>query len=397
MKIKNVDQFLENASILAIGFAQGVIYPALCLAASAAIIGGGLLLCTVEKVGVAELNTRPSFESSGKGLLSFSGKVAQMGEFDAPGMSLTTYVKLIKEWQAMLPTSTTPRGFSFIDNDLRISKEHDVCVVSSRQHGDKVHGFYDFSATPYIAEKDKLDFFVQSHETSHCGFHIDAHADEGDESLRFHYLRSVQEVAADLGAILDYMRLTGTNDFYTDLVKPFRISTIEDLSHTTSAALDVILEDVNPESLKSAQPADIPILVNHLMAKHMHFDDVGYDIFKDGDHVDDHIAEVINDKPAALALIKEMSGRIEILREKLNDEQAVELRQKIKQTLVSQVDAYEGIVPDDLRDKVIENQNDLFLRLDLHEMELGYSEPRTAKINENLTGRGLFDYYVNSR
>jgi len=397
MKIKNVDQFLENASIFAIGFAKGIIHLTLCLAASAAILGSGLLLCTVEKVGVADLNARPLFESSGQGIHSFSGKVAKMGEFDAPGTSLATYVKLMKEWSAMLPISSNPRGFSFIDNDLRISDEHDVCVVSSRQHGDKVHGFYDFSSKPYITEKDKLDFYVQSHETAHCGFHLDARPNKDNESLRFHYLKSVQEIAADLGAILDYMRLTGTNDFYNDLVKPFRISDIEDLSHTTSAALDVILEDVNPESLKSAKPADIPFLVNHLMAKHMLFEDVGYDIFQDGDTVDDHLIEKISEKPAALELLREMSGRVEIMRDKLNDEEAVKLRHKIKQTLVAQVDAYEGIPPDAIRDQVIESQNDLFLRLELHEMELGYTEPRTAKINENLTGRGLFDYYANSK
>lgn len=398
MKIKNIDSFLENAKILVISFAKGVFYPAAYLGAAAAVLGAGLLLTTVETISLADLNSRPSFQSEGQGIKSFSGKIARMGEFDTPTSSIITYGKLVGEWQALLPISSSPRGFSFIDNEMRISKDHDVCMVSSRQHGDQKMGFYDFSSAPYIAEKDKLDFYIQSHEGTHCGFHIDVGSiHEDDKSLRAYYLESVQETAADLGAILDYMRLTGKADLYSDVVKPFRIAHIEDLGHTTTAALEIILKDVNPESLKSASPADIPHLVNHLMAKHMLFPEVGYDVFNDSDMIDDELLEKISEQPAAIALIKEMSGRVELMRGKLQDEHAIELRQQIKQTLIAQVNAYEGLVPDELLNQTIENQNDLFLKFELHEMETGYFEPRTAKTNEGLTGRGLLDFYVNSR
>ena len=398
MKIKNVEVFLENAKVLAISFTKGVFYPAAFLGATAAVLGASLLLTTVETIGVADLNARPSFQSSGEGIRSFSGKIAKMGEFDTPATSIMTYGKLMKEWPAMLPLSSSPRGFSFIDNELRISKDHDVCMVSSRQHGDQIMGFYEFSSAPYIAEKDKFDFYIQSHETAHCGFHLNIDdIDDEDKTLRAYYIESIHETAADLGAILDSMRLTGSADFYQDVVKPFRIAEIDDFGHTTANALEIILIDVNPESLKSAEPADIPHLVNHLMTKHFRFTDVGYDIFSKGDVIDEERMKEIGEKPAALALIKEMSGRLEIMRGNLDDEQAIELRQKIKQSLTAQVYAYEGLVPDELRDKVIENQNDLFLLLDLHEMDPGYIEGRAAKVNEHLTGRGLFDFYVNSR
>lgn len=397
MKIKNIDGFLGNARILTVSFAKGFFYPAASLGAAAAVLGTALLLTTVETISLADLNNRPSLQSSGEGIKSFSGKVARMGEFDAPTTSILTYAKLIGEWQALLPLSSTPRGFSFIDNGMRISNDHDVCMVSSRQHGDQKMGFYDFSSAPYLAEKDKFDFYIQSHETAHCGFHVNVdEIDEDDKSLRAYYLESVQETAADLGSILDYMRLAGSGDFYRDVIKPFRIAEIEDLGHTTASALAIILKEVNPESLSAANPADIPHLVNHLMAKHMTFPDVGYDVFSKSDLIDDELLEKISAKPAALAMIEEMSGRVEIMRSNLDDEHAIELRQQIKQTLVAQVKAYDGLVPDSLREQVIENQNDLFLRLDMHEIDVGYIETRATKTNEGLAGRGLFDFYVNS-
>ncbi len=397
MKIKNIDGFLGSARILTVSFAKGFFYPAATLGAAAAVLGTSLLLTNVETISPADLSNRPSFESSGEGIKRFSGKVARMGEFDAPATSMLTYTKLMGEWKALLPTSSAPRGFSFIDNSLRISNDHDVCMVSSRQHGDQKMGFYDFSSAPYLAEKDKFDFYIQSHETTHCGFRLNVdEIEKDDKSLRAFYLESVQETAADLGSILDYMRLAGSGDFYRDVIKPFRIAEIGDLGHTTSGALEIILKDVNPESLAAANPADIPNLVNYLMAKHMTFPVVDYDVFNGSDIINDEFLEKIKEKPAVLAMIEEMSGRVEIMRGNIGDEHAIEIRQKIKQTLVAQVKAYEGIVPDALHEQVIENQKDLFLLLDIHEIEVPYLDTRPAKTNEGLVGRGLFDFYVNS-
>jgi hypothetical protein len=370
---------------------------AVMLGIGAAVLGTALTLVNVETIHKADLNARPSFSSTGQGIQAFSGKVAKLGEYDAPFQSLMTYGKLLGEWQHLLPF-TSPRGFSFIDNDMRISSDHDVCMISSKQYAGKRTGFYNFPGATFLAEKDKFDFYIQSHETAHCGFHVIAeNMPEDKKNLRTLYVKSIQETAADLGAILDYMRLTGKDDLYLDAVKPFRAVAIEDLSHTTMAALDVILEDVNPASLKGAKPEDIPFLVNHLMSKHMYFDDMGYDLFHKTEVVDEAMRDKIHSKPAVLAMMKEMSGRVEIMRNNFNDEDAVLVRNQIKQVLVQQIDAYEDSVPDALLISTLENQNELFQKLDLHEMELDFSEPRTAKLNENITGRGIYDFYVNAR
>lgn len=396
MKINNVSQFLQDAKNFTIYAFKGAYHSAVIFGMGTALLGAALTLVNVETLSKADLGARPSFSSSGQGIKAFNGKVAKLGEYDAPFQSLMTYGKLLGEWQHLLPFAS-PRGFSFIDNNMRISSDHDVCMISSKQYAGKRTGFYDFPGATFIAEKDKFDFYIQSHETAHCGFHvITENMPEDNQNLRTFYVKSVQETAADLAAILDYMRLTGKDDLYRDTVKPFRAAMFKDLSHTTMAALDVILEDVNPESIKGAKPEDISFLVNHLMAKHMYFEDYGYDLFRETDDVDDLMREKIHSKPAVLAMMKEMSGRVEIMRNNFNDEDAVLVRNQIKQVLVQQMDAYVEYVPDALLLSTEENQNELFRKLELHEMELDFSEPRTAKIDENITGRGIYDFYVNA-
>lgn len=397
MKIKNADRFISDAKTFALFTFKGAYHTAVTLGIGAALLGTALTMVNVETIHKADLNARPSYSSSGQGIKAFNGKVAKLGEYDAPLQSLMTYGKLLGKWQHLLPF-TSPRGFSLIDNDMRISSDHDVCMISSKQYAGKRTGFYDFPGATFIAEKDKFDFYIQSHETAHCGFHVIAeNMPEDDQNLRTFYVESVQETAADLAAILDYMRLTGKDDLYRDAVKPFRAATLEDLSHTTMAALDVILEGVNPESIKGARPEDIPFLVNHLMAKHMFFEDYGYDLFQKTEIVDDAMRDKIHSKPAVLAMMKEMSGRVEIMRNNFNDEDAVMVRNQIKQVLVQQMDAYGDSVPEALLLSTLENQNELFQKLDLHEMELDFSEPRTAQLDENITGRGIYDFYVNAR
>jgi hypothetical protein len=119
---------------------------------------------------------------------------------------------------------------------------------------------------------------------------------------------SLKEVSADLGAVLDYMRQTGTNDLYTEFLRPFRVSALGVTNHKTAWALDVVLKDVDPVAIRRKDAAEIPALVEHLMEKHFMGPDGTY--FPDILPLDGSALSI--DKPAARGLYAEILADMQI-------------------------------------------------------------------------------------
>lgn len=147
-----------------------------------------------------------------------------------------------------------------------------VCVVQSKQTSElSSDGAYCLlnDAMPVYAKKDILDFAVKTHEAGHCYFRtFIGEKDETDPNLE--YKSVLMEVSGDLTSILDYARVTGTLDMFTELWRPFRLARVGDSVHQTAWALDVILQDksIDLDAMTRKGPEEIGPMVNYLMEKH---------------------------------------------------------------------------------------------------------------------------------
>lgn len=154
----------------------------------------------------------------------------------------------------------------------KLSLDFSVCVVQSKQTSElSVDGTYYLlnDAVPIYAKKDILDFAVKSHEGGHCYFRTYiGEQDETDPNLA--YKKALMEVSGDLTSILDYARLTGTLDMFTDFWRPFRLASVGDKAHQTAWALDVLLKDpsIDLDAITRKGPEEIGPMVNYLMEKH---------------------------------------------------------------------------------------------------------------------------------
>lgn len=156
----------------------------------------------------------------------------------------------------------------------KLPYDFSVCVVQSKQTGklSRDGTYYLLSdAMPIYAKKDILDFAVKTHEAGHCYFRTYiGDKDEADPDLE--YKSVLMEVSGDLAATLDYARVTGTLDMFTELWRPYRLASacVGDRVHQTAWALDVILKDksIDLDALTRKGPEEIGPMVNYLMEKH---------------------------------------------------------------------------------------------------------------------------------
>ncbi|WP_408602216.1 hypothetical protein [Pseudomonas sp. PLMAX] len=212
-----------------------------------------------------------------------------------------------------------------------------VCVVQSKQTGIKsLDGrYYLFTDDmPVFAKVDLVDFAIKSHEGGHCYFKT---FDSRDEVTTEHvdYKKALMEVAGDLASTLDYARLTGTLDLYTDFWRPYRLSNVDDRIHQTAWALDVLLKDksIDLDALTRKGPDEIGPMVTYLMEKN----------FADANGEYNPI-----DSPASLALSANLRAQRWVDDKSPTDTDLKEkLKSDIAQSMVDHREKWFAIAPDD--------------------------------------------------
>jgi hypothetical protein len=277
------------------------------------------------QVRISDLSQRPTISSTLGAGQSRQLKIAEFGEVADIEMAMQVYqeVEQIRQAKAKYPNRFLTGQATLIDQG-KFSADFDVCLVNHLQNdlrSDDGQYYLFVDDSPVLYNKRYVDFFTKSHEVEHCFFMVkfpekykpmeqfeQTHVKGGSYARYNNYVLSFKEVAGDLGAILDYMRQTGTNDLYTEFLRPFRVSALGVSNHKTAWALDVVLKDVDMASIQRKEAAEIPALVEHLMEKHFMGPDGTY--FPNALPLDG--APLSIDKPAARALYAEVLADMQI-------------------------------------------------------------------------------------
>ncbi|WP_274644654.1 hypothetical protein [Pseudomonas serbica] len=330
------------------------------LAATTAAIGvmamaglwGANLVQKAENVAYVDLSARPTIETSiGSGKFE-KHKIVNYGEFDSTQL-LHHYMnvesaKSMKESFDSLSQSNRS-GFS-TQVDKGILSDEAVCLVQHKPIADvSVDGnFYEFhDDDPTITDKKYADFMVKSHEAGHCFFfpEIDDKDEVKDQALhnqsssRGRYNYSLVEVAADLTAVVDYMRLNGNADIYNDYIRPRRLVAIKDSWHRTAMALDIVISQIDPVAMQNKTPKEVPDVVRFLMEKNF--------MAKDGSYnpgVLSGSGRIGLEQPAAKALWHDVLGSIHFGFER-ESEYTIKLGEEITNTFSEHVAKYQGVAP----------------------------------------------------
>lgn len=240
---------------------------------------------------------------------------AKIGRFDYP--------------LSQIGGKSTKTTIESISPDLR------VCVVQSRQTANLSEdaSYYLLSNDmPIFAKKDILDFAIKSHEGGHCFFNANS-KDEDQNDLQANYRKNLNEISGDLVSILDYARVTGTLDMYTDFWRPYRLSNIWDDEHQTAWALDVVLKDIDPAAIARKGPEEIGPMVNYLMQKHFADPKGEFRI------IQTPASQALVENLKAQQLMWKDSGEVSELKDKLKSD--------VAQTLVNHRAQWAAIAPDD--------------------------------------------------
>lgn len=393
MKIKNLLSFVNKAN-------EGI--ERLCHKKSVQLL---VVACTVSALPLGwaydhwnrmeggrldSLEQRLAVSFKAEGLKDFDGRIFRYGEYDNLLGALMTYgytAALLGKPQLTLRNSVI-RGFAAVDlkDNLMGTDEHS-CIVSTIQHGQQDR-FYQFSAFNYMVyDRDLVDFAVQTHEAMHCLINLDVVSPDYKDHVKHDYLVSVTEVASDLAAILDHMRLTGTDDLFHLFIKPFRLPAVTDLQHSTINALEHILKDIDPVSVTQASAGDIPRLVESLIHRHLYHPGVGYDIFKNPDLKGEQLT------PAMRAILLEIRTKLH-LSAGIEDQHTEGWRLRVAEALAVQLDNYKDELPAAYYDMVAANHKKLFEKYDVPDHEPVASMPRYNTETKMIKGRGMLDYYA---
>lgn len=241
-------------------------------------------------------------------------------------------------------------------------------------------------ASPTIMNRDLMDFAIPAHELNHCLYNVEEGVNIRDEhSFDSQYFSSVMETAGDLGMTLLYAQKTGTFDVFENML---RLERRADLSarfqdHTTVWAVDVLLKDVDPVSLKEKSVPEIAAIVRAIMAKN--FESNGFLVNpKDPDVEVTPAMRAIQDEILAQRwLVMERSERgcptpkIETLVERL--------REDVRQSLVKNQNHYSG-------DLTEQEKHKMFVRAISFADDMGfkYSRPETMRpVSRGHTVSGL--------
>lgn len=277
------------------------------------------------QVRISDLSQRPTISSTLGAGQSRLLKVAEFGEVADIQMATEVYQEAarIRQAKAKLPNHFLTGQATLLDQG-KFSADFDVCLVNHLQdelRSDDGQYYLYVDDSPVLYNKRYVDFFTKSHEIEHCFFMVKFpekykpkeqfefnHVKGGSYARYNNYVMSLKEVAGDLGAILDYMRQTGTNDLFTEFLRPFRVSALSVSNHKTAWALDVVLKDIDPGAIQRKEAAEIPSLVEHLMEKHFMGPDGTY--FPEALPLDGSLLGI--DKPAARALYAEVIADMQL-------------------------------------------------------------------------------------
>ncbi|MBI6882739.1 hypothetical protein [Pseudomonas putida] len=309
-----------------------------------------------DHVGLVSLKERPAIESvDARGNVE-QMKVAMHGEIGSVAMA-KYYL------EGLNGQSTGHLLDSFKDNSrqgvaMRLNSAADdgldVCLIQSHQTArTSVDGnFYLPSDVSFaIVDKNLLDFYFQSHEAEHCFTNfIDKVGMESSNMYESSYAISLNEISSDLAAIIDYMRITGNADLYTNHIRPQRVAKINDFTHKTAWALDEILKDINPAEIHNMKKEDIPGLTRSIMEKNFMAKDGSFNLSILSSQGKTNVGTAASD-----ALFQEIiaSRFVEMMAvNKSSHSRAPELTARLKadvqETLATQYAAYEHTAPDDV-------------------------------------------------
>lgn len=355
-------------------------------------IYGGSFLKTASGLGYVNLDTRPAIESVMSKDKVEQHKIVRAGEFDG--------VKLFSNYLDKLQSKSIGDAVRSFNNDQTVGvammfekgklSDEALCIVSYEQTApvSKDGHFSEFGdQTGMIVEKNLHDFFVKSHETGHCFFQVD-NTDGGVRELdinQYSYQRSLEEIYGDLVAILDYMHETGTNDLYTNYLRPSRISYVKDMDHKTAWALDTILPEIDPAAIQLKDKAEIPQIAKYLMEKHFMNKKGGY--YPGEIRVKD---EALIDTPAAKAMWSEILSSRKLEWQRFQDPGAQKLANDMADSLAQHYAKYQGIASQETMNKAKAGYETLAEKYNLKPIEAMTVAPaKLAQPQESLLSRYL--------
>jgi hypothetical protein len=345
LKSNPLKKFLANGLKLAITTA------AIGGVAMAGLWGANLIQKS-ENIAFIDLSTRPAIQTSiGSGKFE-QHKIVNYGEFD--GTQLLHHYVNVESTKSMgesfdALSKSDRSGFS-TQVDKGVLSDEAICLVQHKQLADvSADGnFYEFhDADPTITDKKYSDFMAKSHETGHCFFfpEIDDKDEVKDQALKNHttsrgrYNYSLVEVAADLTAVVDYMRLNGNADIYNDYIRPRRLVAISDSWHRTAMALDIVISQIDPVAMQNKTAKEVPEVVRFLMEKNF--------MAKDGSYnpgVLSSSGRIGLEQPAAKALWHDVLGSIHFGFDR-ESEFTIKLGGEITNAFSEHVSKYQGVAP----------------------------------------------------
>lgn len=346
----------------------------------AALYGSGFVH-NAGRVNLVDFDSRMTIESLDASGNADNRKVSRYGEIGSAAQVL-----FYAERETELGIVDTIESFSSADKKgvvrlVQDSGNPDICVVQTHQvapvtaDGD----FYNFGESRVsIYDKNLTDFYLDSHEVSHCfNVYTDNLKQGADQSIYdWAYGVSLNEISSDLGAIIDYMIETGNTDIYTDMMRPQRISNVKDLSHKTAWALDIILKDLDPASIKHKSKVEIPKITRFLMEKHFMGNDGTFSPGKLGSR-----GTTTVDTPAANALFNEIIAAKNIANNRYPELKS-RLKADITDTLSNHYAKYSGVAPQEITDAAMKRYVVLAKTFGLEPIKIVQS-PR-AKISKRM-------------
>ena len=353
-------------------------------------IYGASFLHTASGLGYVNLDTRPAIETVMAQDKVEMHKIVRAGEFDS--------VKLFSNYLDNLQKKSVRDAVRSFYNDQTVGvamlaekgkySDDALCIISYEQTApvSKDGHFSEFGdQTGMIVEKNLHDFFVKSHETGHCFFQVDNGAVRELDIQQYRYQKSLEEIYGDLVAILDHMHETGTNDLYTNYLRPARISYVKDFDHKTAWALDIILPEIDPAAIQLKDKTEIPQIAKYLMEKHF--------MTKTGSYFPGEMRladKKLIDTPASMAMWMEIIAARKLELAHFEDKWAVKLANDVQDSLAQHYAKYQGVASQDTMDRAKAGYETLAEKYNLKPLEVTEVAPaKLAKPQESLLSRYL--------
>ena len=349
---------------------------------------GASLAHKSETIGYVDLNDRPTIETVINKDTVSTRKIMEYGEFDGAEMA-----KFYLKEEAITPIKRTLASFSARDNDGYsllvnkgvLSEDQDLCFVKYTGNA-PVSSSGDFyvikDSTPTIEDKNLYDFFVKSHEGIHCFFRIDNGFSDWPKSTQGLYNTSLNEVAGDLGAVIDYMRVHGNLDLYNDYLRPLRISNVGDSGHRTAWAMDVIIKQLDPVAIQKKSAEEVPEMVKYLMEKNF--------LAPDGSYVPGPLrangSMRLELPPAAKALWRDVAASMDF---NFPEPTALksEMKAEVAASVSTQIARYKGVAPPEVIQLALDNYQAKMEKFDLDPLHVvkaekaGIAAPTESMLN----------------